>query len=369
MFAGRFTGKTVLVTGHTGFKGAWLAIWLEQLGARVVGYSLPPPTTPNLFEACRLAARLEHIEADIRDTDRVAQAINGSKPDFIFHLAAYPLVREAYENPLAAYDTNVMGTLSLLDAVRRNAHPCVIVVVSTDKCYENKEWAYGYRESDRLGGHDPYSASKAAMEIAVASYRLAYFPPTRAGEHGVYLATVRAGNVIGGGDWARDRLMPDAVRALSRGETLKVRNPTSVRPWQHVLEPLSGYLWLAAKLAAEGGPYASAWNFGPLATEVYTVADLADAIVRAWGTGGWQPFETTDAPHEAGRLMLSIDKARVDLGWQPVWNFHTAVERTVGWYRAFCVDTADYRKIYQACAADIKAYEGAASRTGLAWTS
>lgn len=367
MFAGAFTGKTVFITGHTGFKGAWLAIWLERLGARVVGYALRPPTSPSLFEACGLAGRLDHIEADIRDAERMAQAIGSSKPDYIFHLAACPLVRESYANPLAAYDTNVMGTLALLDAVRRNAHPCVMVVVSTDKCYENREWAYGYREVDRLGGHDPYSASKAAMEIAVASYRLAYFPPARIGEHGVRLATVRAGNVIGGGDWASDRILPDAVRALARGETLRVRNPRAVRPWQHVLEPLAGYLWLAARLAAEGEPYTSAWNFGPAATDAYTVAELADAIVRAWGGGDWQPVDDAGAPHEASLLMLAIDKARLHLGWQPVWNFHAAVARTVGWYRAFYAAADDW-KPYQACIADIEAYERAAGEQGLAWT-
>lgn len=368
MFAGAFAGKTAFITGHTGFKGAWLALWLERLGARVVGYSLPPPTTPSLFQACGLAGRLEHIEADVRDRERLRQAITRSRPDFIFHLAAHTLVRESYANPLATYEVNLMGTLSLLEAVRGLSHPCAVVIISTDKCYENREWPYGYRETDALGGHDPYSASKAAMEIAVASYRRAYFPPSPSDAHGVGLATARAGNVIGGGDWAKDRLVPDAMRALSQGEPLILRNPAAVRPWQHVLEPLSGYLWLAARLAAAGAAFASGWNFGPPVTDTYTVAELADALVKAWGAGDWQASEIANAPHEAGRLLLAIDKARSQLGWQPVWDFHSAVERAVAWYRAFYAEPADDRMACDLCLADLDNYERAAAAKGLRWT-
>ena len=380
MFDNAFVGKTVFVTGHTGFKGAWLALWLERLGARVVGYSLPPPTTPSLFELCGLAELIEHIEGDIRDTEGVQQAICRTTPAFVFHLAACPLVLESYANPLDTFDTNVMGTLSVVEAVRRAARRCAIVVVSTDKCYENQEWPYGYREIDRLGGRDPYSASKAAMEIAIAAYRHAYFAPDRIAEHGVRLATARAGNVIGGGDWAPDRLVPDAVRALSNGEPLNVRNPRSVRPWQHVLEPLSGYLWLAAKLASGGAPFASAWNFGPLPADTHTVAELAEAIIKAWGSGEWRKAQSPDgahqAPHEAGVLGLAIDKARLYLGWEPVWDFHTAVARTVALYQSLgqspyqssSGDGGDRLKNRQSCVADIADYERAAGEKGLAWT-
>jgi CDP-glucose 4,6-dehydratase len=279
-------------------------------------------------------------------------------------------VRESYANPAETFEVNVMGTISVLDALRGGCHPCSVVIVSTDKCYENREWEYGYREVDRLGGHDPYSASKAAMEVALASYRLSFFPPERVDEHGVRLASARAGNVIGGGDWSKDRIVPDAIRALSAGEPLKVRKPDSVRPWQHVLEPLSGYLWLAVRMSAEGGKrYATSWNFGPLPGDAHTVGKLADSIVETWGTGSWYADDEAGSPHEASLLMLSIDRARVQLGWEPVWDFDTAVGRTVAWYKSFYTNQSSQKQVYGACLDDIEAYERAAKEKNLAWTS
>jgi CDP-glucose 4,6-dehydratase len=365
MFADAYAGKTVLVTGHTGFKGAWLSVWLERLGAKVVGYALDPPTTPSLFATARLVERVESVSGDVRDAARLAGVVVRHRPDFVFHLAAAPLVRESYEKPAETFEVNLMGTLSVLEALRLEPRPCSVVVVSTDKCYENREWEYGYRETDALGGHDPYSASKGVMEIAVASYRRSFF----AGG-GVRVASVRAGNVLGGGDWALDRIVPDAIRALAAGEDLLVRNPRAVRPWQHVLEPLSGYLWVGAKLAsAPGEEYATAWNFGPEPTQLHTVAELADALVEAWGRGAWSVYESRNAPHEAGLLKLAIDRARLRLGWWPVWDFAETVGRTVNWYRKFYEAPDDAVRIHAACVADIESYEAGARAKGVAWTS
>lgn len=365
MFGGAYDGKRVLITGHTGFKGSWLTTWLLRLGARVAGYSLAPPTNPSLFRACGLIDRIDHTEADVRDGERLRETVSRWKPDFIFHLAAQPLVRDSYVMPVDTYDINVMGTVNLLDAVRRESHACSVVVVTSDKCYENREWEYGYREIDRLGGHDPYSASKAAMEIVVASYRSSYF--TR--DTGVRLATARAGNVIGGGNWSADRIVPDAIRALQAGTTLIVRNPDAVRPWQHVLEPLGGYLWLGARLSApDGESLATAWNFGPADSETRRVAELADAIVTAWGSGQWQPQVGADDLHEAGILRLSIDKAQASLGWRPVWDFITSVTKTVKWYRTVRMDDTDGGGAHTACLEDIRAYEREARGKEAVWT-
>lgn len=369
MFLDAFERKVVLVTGHTGFKGAWLTVWLRRLGAQVVGYSLAPPTSPNLFDACNLANSIDHTIGDIRNADTLKDLFQRYKPDFVFHLAAQPLVRESYRSPHETFDVNVMGTVALLDAVRALQRPCIVVAVTTDKCYENREWVYGYRETDPLGGHDPYSASKAAMEIAVASYRRSFFPPDEIARHGVRLASARAGNVIGGGDWSQDRIVPDAIRALQQGRVLEVRHPTSIRPWQHVLEPLSGYLWLAAKMSTAGGEHlATGWNFGPSPTENYTVGELADAIVKTWGSGGWLSPEKADISHEAGQLRLCIDKARTELGWLPVWDFMTTVGRTVRWYYRL-LDTPTMTHTYEACLDDLSAYEDVARRKGLAWVA
>jgi CDP-glucose 4,6-dehydratase len=369
MFCDIYSGKTVLVTGHTGFKGSWLTTWLLKLGANVVGYSLPPPTVPSLFESCRLAERITHIEGDVRDTPSIHAVLQKYRPDFVFHLAAQSLVRESYIAPRVTFDTNVMGTISVLEALRLEPFPCSFVVVSSDKCYQNNDWEFTYRETDPLGGHDPYSASKAATEIAVASYRSSFFPPGTVTQHGITLASARAGNVIGGGDWSKDRIVPDAIRALSEGRVLRVRNPASVRPWQHVLEPLSGYLWLAAVMSGPGGEqFASSWNFGPLNDEIHTVAELSSSIVAAWGQGAWHAEDEVSAVHETRTLRLAIDKAQLRLSWRPVWDFATAVRRTVAWYRGNLARPAP-EKAYGACLEDIALYEVAATEKDLAWTS
>ncbi len=365
MFGGAYDGKKVLITGHTGFKGSWLTTWLLQLGARVAGYALAPPTNPSLFRACGLIDRIDHTEADVRDGGWLRETVSRWKPDFIFHLAAQPLVRDSYVIPVETYDINIMGTVHLLEAVRREGHACSVVVVTSDKCYENREWEYGYRETDRLGGRDPYSASKAVVETVVASYRSSFF----SSDTGVRVATARAGNVIGGGDWSTDRIVPDAIRALQAGTTLIVRNPSGVRPWQHVVEPLGAYLWLGARLSTHGGEaLADAWNFGPAESETRRVAELADALVTAWGDGRWQPQDGADGPHEAGILRLCIDKAQASLGWRPVWNFNTALTRTVNWYKAVPMDDTEAGVASEACLEDIGAYEGEAREKGAAWT-
>ena len=345
-----YNGKKVLITGHTGFKGSWLAEWLLTMGAKVTGLALPPPTKPALFDQLGLAARCDHRIGDIRDRTAVTRLVREVRPDFVFHLAAQPLVRRSYEQPVETYETNVMGTINVLEALREADWRCAVVAVTTDKVYENREWVHGYRECDPLGGHDPYSSSKAAVEIAVASWRRSFF----AG-HPVRIATARAGNVIGGGDWAQDRILPDCIRALARGETIPIRNPHSTRPWQHVLEPLSGYLWLAACLsqpstsALHGTPQPrtraeaadlrpltpdldSTFNFGPEGDSNRSVRELVEVLLKYW-PGRWADKSTTTAVHEAGQLHLSIDKARALLDWAPSWSFADAVEQTVTWYR------------------------------------
>jgi CDP-glucose 4,6-dehydratase len=334
-----YRGKRVLVTGHTGFKGSWLVSWLHDLGAEVTGYALPPDTKPALFEVLGLSNACRSHDGDIRDLDKIRTLIQSVAPHYLFHLAAQPLVRRSHAEPLETFDVNVRGTATVLEALRRSALPCVVVVVSSDKCYENCEWVHGYREDDKLGGHDPYAASKAATEIVAISYRRSFFPPSAIERHGVALATARAGNVIGGGDWATDRIIPDAMRALSQGRPIRVRNPRSIRPWQHVLEPLSGYLTLGSKLTTgtpeERALFCDAWNFGPLALSNRPVADLVEHVVAQWGEGAWIDESDPTAPHESSLLALSIDKAIARLGWLPRWSFANGVEKAVSWYRAY----------------------------------
>ena len=330
-----FEGKRVLLTGHTGFKGGWLALWLRSLGARVTGLALPPDTTPSLFEDARLSEVLEHVEGDVRDPDRVLAVVRQARPEVVFHLAAQSLVRRSYDEPVTTLATNVMGTAHLLDALRRDRVRAAVVVVTSDKCYENREWEHAYRETDPMGGSDVYSTSKGAAELVVQGYRRSFFPPERLAEHGVALATARAGNVIGGGDWAPDRLVPDCVRALAAGRPVEVRNPGSVRPWQHVLEPLLGYLILAAHLQGpEAARFCEAWNLGPALGGARPVADVVAAVVKAWGAGSWTASPPRPAYAEAARLRLSIEKAHDRLGWSPRWDVADAVRETVAWYRA-----------------------------------
>ncbi|HEY3445916.1 MAG TPA: CDP-glucose 4,6-dehydratase [Myxococcales bacterium] len=355
-----FRGRRVLLTGHTGFKGSWLALWLDRLGARVWGYALPPPTKPSNFELSGVVGLLQaHREADVRDAGTLAAAFAEADPEVVFHLAAQPLVRESYRTPAETFEVNVMGTARVLDAVRLRGKPCAVVVITTDKCYENREQVWGYRECDPMGGHDPYSASKGAAEILVASYRRSFFSPERLSQHGVAVASARAGNVIGGGDWSIDRVVTDSVRCLIEKAPVPVRNPRAVRPWQHVLEPLSGYLLLAARMLAEPSQrWCSGWNLGPRLGDELPVSELVDRFCKAWGDGAWEDVSDPHQPHEAGILRLSIEKARVELGWEPRWSVGEAVDRTARWYREALTRGADARQL---CMEDIAAYEAAMS--------
>jgi CDP-glucose 4,6-dehydratase len=354
-----FSGRRVLVTGHTGFKGSWLAIWLHRLGAQVSGYALPPPTEPSNFQICDVRKLLcRHVEADIRDAQRLNQAVADAQPDVIFHLAAQALVRHSYALPRETFEVNTIGTAAVLDAVRARNEPCVVIVVTSDKCYENNEQVWGYRENDALGGHDPYSASKGAAEIVAAAYRRSFFPPSRVAEHGVKLATARAGNVIGGGDWAKDRIVTDIVRHLAAGRPVPVRNPRAMRPWQHVLEPLGGYLMLASRMLQSDDPaWCGAWNFGPRSGEELSVRELVEAFLAAWEGGSWQDVSDPSAPHEANVLRLNIDKSLSCLGWRPVWNATQAITRTACWYRQYY--GAAGTCMLEACRQDIEAFERA----------
>jgi CDP-glucose 4,6-dehydratase len=364
-FRGAFHGRRVLVTGHTGFKGAWLSEWLLALGAEVCGIALEPNTDPSLFLQLGLAGRMEHHLQDIREAAPVQELIRKFQPDFVFHLAAQPLVRASYERPVETWETNVLGSIHVLEALRTFEHPCAAVFVTTDKCYENREWIYAYREVDPLGGHDPYSSSKAGAEIAISAWRRSFF----AKDHPVKIATARAGNVIGGGDWALDRIVPDVMRALARGETIPVRNKNATRPWQHVLEPLGGYLWLAAQLvdpsAPEPAALRDAFNFGPRLESNRTVAELVIEILK-YRPGQWEDRSNPDAPHEAGLLNLSIEKAFHLLGWRPVWDFGETIARTVDWYN--CVEKAlDPPAVLTQ--AQIETYAAAARAAGLPWAA
>ncbi len=327
-----YRGARVLLTGHTGFKGSWLSIWLQRLGSKVTGLALDPPTQPNLFTEANVGGLVTDLRGDIRNLDDVAEAVRQAEPDVVFHLAAQPLVRLSYNEPKYTFDTNVGGTVNVLEALRASKSVRAIVVVTSDKCYENREWPYAYRESDPLGGRDPYSASKGAAEIVAASYARSFFDGV-----GVPLATARAGNVIGGGDWAADRIIPDAVRALQDGQPVPVRNPDAVRPWQHVLEPLCGYLALGACLLArpDGIHYAEAWNFAPAASSCQPVRALISAFIQHYGTGAWTDLsdKQVQAPHEANLLALAADKAFRRLGWRPRWDFGQAVQHASSWYR------------------------------------
>jgi CDP-glucose 4,6-dehydratase len=400
MFGGQFANKKVWLSGHTGFKGSWLAAWLLELGARVHGFSLEPPTTPSLFEQLGLASEVEHEIGDIRDRNALGKSILSARPDYVFHLAAQPLVRLSYQEPVATYETNVMGTVHVLEALRSLRQPCAAVFVTTDKCYLNLGVPHAYREEDALGGHDPYSSSKAAAEIAIAAWRSSFFDPrstgilpvgqtgfqpvpeqrladeTPTGPTGkmpvlpqVKIASARAGNVIGGGDWAPDRIVPDAIRSLGHGEPIPIRNKSATRPWQHVLEPLSGYLWLAAVLASPGlrpqnsaAELSSAFNFGPTLESNRTVRELIEEVLKHW-PGSWLDRHQHGAPHEAELLNLATDKADNLLGWRSVWNFEQAVAATMHWYRS----TAAKNHAAERTREQISAYTEHARNLGMAW--
>lgn len=322
-------GKRVLLTGHTGFKGSWLSLWLQSMGAELKGLALDPPTSPSLFVEAKVAEGMMSQIGDIRDYDTVLQAVVEFKPEIVIHMAAQPLVRYSYKNPIETYATNVMGTVHLLEAIRQTGTAKVVVNVTTDKCYENKEWVWGYREDEPMGGFDPYSSSKGCSELVTSAYRRSYFSET-----GIALASARAGNVIGGGDWAEDRLVPDILRAFESNQPVVIRNPNSTRPWQHVLEPLSGYLTLAEKLWHEPEGYAEGWNFGPRDEDAKPVGWIVERMAAKWGDASWH-IDGGDHPHEANYLKLDTSKARQKLLWVPRWSLDTALNKIVAWHQAW----------------------------------
>ncbi len=332
-------GKRVFVTGHTGFKGSWLSLWLQSLGVQLQGLALAPPTTPNLFTEARVGEGMTSVIGDIRDFDTVATNISAFKPDIVLHLAAQPLVRYSYKEPIETYSTNVMGVVHVLEAARKVGTVRAIVNVTTDKCYENKEWIWGYREDEAMGGHDPYSSSKGCAELVTSAYRRSYFQASNTG-----VASARAGNVIGGGDWAHDRLVPDILRAFEKGEPVVVRNPNSIRPWQHVLEPLSGYLMLAERLWSDGQSFAEGWNFGPRDEDARPVEWIVKHLANKWGgQADWQ-LDGGTHPHEANYLKLDISKAKQRLAWEPRWNLPLALDRIIEWHKAWLTQS-DMRQI------------------------
>jgi len=330
-----FRGRRVFLTGHTGFKGAWLTLWLHQLGAQVTGYALAPPTDPSLFELARLDQLIHSVIGDVRDAERLRTALAEASPEIVIHMAAQPLVRESYLNPAETFATNVMGTVHLLEAVRNAPGVRAVVNVTTDKCYENREWPWGYRENEPMGGYDPYSSSKGCSELVTAAYRNSFFNEACYSDHGVALASARAGNVIGGGDWAADRLIPDCIAALLNDEPVRIRNPHAIRPWQHVLEPLSGYLTLAQRLHEKGARYAGAWNFGPGDDDAREVEWIVQRMCSRWQGGASYVVDQGEHPHEAHYLKLDCSKAKGKLGWRPRWSLETAIEKIIDWTLAY----------------------------------
>jgi CDP-glucose 4,6-dehydratase len=341
-------GRRALVTGHTGFKGGWLSLWLHSLGAKVSGFALPPPTDPSLYEVADVARGIDAVTGDVRDLAALERCVRQAKPEIVFHLAAQALVRPSYADPVETYATNVMGTVNLLEAVRRAGDVRVVVVITSDKCYENREWVWGYREDEPMGGHDPYSNSKGCAELVTAAFRRSFFQHS-----GPAIASARAGNVIGGGDWAVDRLIPDVIRAVSCGEPVLIRNPGAVRPWQHVLEPLSGYLLLAQRLWSDGARFAGGWNFGPADEDARPVRDVVDRITALWGDGARWVADERQHPHEAHYLKLDCSKARQLLDWRPRLRLADALQWTVEWYRSKKTG-ADMRNL---CLSQIAAYQ------------
>lgn len=332
LYRSTYQHKKVFLTGHTGFKGAWLLYWLRLLGADVKGYSLEPDTH-GLYVDLKGDKLCQSVIADIRDAARLQREISEFQPDFIFHLAAQPLVRRSYEIPAETFEVNTLGTLYVLDAVRQLSNPCTVILITTDKVYENREWQYPYRETDRLGGYDPYSASKATAELVISSFRNSYFNPAQYAIHQKAIASARAGNVIGGGDWAKDRIIPDIIRALQNDVAIPVRNPNAVRPWQHVLEPLSGYLLLGAHMVVDPIKFSQAWNFGPATTDCLTVQTLVETAIATWGKGSFEVMQQGAQPHEAGLLKLDINKTQAELGWNPKYSSAQAIQLTMDWFK------------------------------------
>lgn len=327
--------RQVFLTGHTGFKGSWLTLWLNRLGAKVTGYSLDPPTHPSLFDQAQVGDNIQSLLGDIRDFSKLKNAISEAAPEVVIHMAAQSVVRQGYDDPIETYSSNVMGTVNLLEALRQLKRPAVVVNVTSDKCYENREWLWGYRETEPMGGRDPYSNSKGCAELVTSAYRESFFPPNESAKHGVALATARAGNAIGGGDWTSNQLIPDLVRAFLAGQPCLIRNPLALRPWQFVLEPLRGYLMLAERLAEDASRFASGWNFGPLDADAKPVSWIADEMVRLWGGRASWNRDGACHPHEAHFLKLDASKARAEMGWNPVLPLPQALAWIVEWYRAF----------------------------------
>ncbi len=328
-------GKRVFLTGHTGFKGSWLSLWLQELGAEVTGFALPPPTNPSLFEKARIGEGMRSVIGDVRDLSALKQAMVATNPEIVIHMAAQPLVRRSYEDPIETYSTNIMGVVNLLEAVRLTPTVRAVVNVTTDKCYDNREWLWGYREGEPLGGYDPYSSSKACAELVTAAYRSSYFHSDDYVRHGVAIATARAGNVIGGGDWAKDRLIPDIVSAFLKGSPVFIRNPHAIRPWQHVLESLRGYLVLSEQLYKHGCAFSGAWNFGPQDEDAKAAGWVAERMAQLWGENAtWATDDSKNNPHEATYLKLDISKARSALDWRPILGLNQALGYVVGWTQA-----------------------------------
>ena len=337
-------GTRVLLTGHTGFKGSWLSLWLQAMGTQVVGYALAPPPNPGLFEVAEVGKGMTSIIGNILDLEHLRAVFSEYKPEIVIHMAAQSLVRYSYIEPVGTYATNVMGTVNLLEAVRGTDSVKAVVNVTSDKCYENREWVWGYRENEAMGGYDPYSNSKGCAELVTAAYRNSYFHPEKYKEHGVALASVRAGNVIGGGDWADDRLIPDIMRAITQGKPVYIRNPHAIRPWQYVLEPLSGYLLLAKKLYEEGAVYAEGWNFGPNDEDAKPVQWIVEQLTKSWGDDARWELDGGDHPHEAHYLKLDCSKAKARLGWHLRWNPENALGAIIDWHRAY-QDGQDMREL------------------------
>jgi CDP-glucose 4,6-dehydratase len=326
-----WAGKSVFLTGHTGFKGSWISLWLESLGAKLTGFALPPPTSPSLFDEARVGEGMESVIGDIRDFNALQNAMQVARPEIVIHMAAQPLVRYSYRNPVETYATNVMGTVHLLEAVRNTPGVKAVVNITTDKCYENREWVWGYRENEPMGGYDPYSNSKGCAELVSAAYRSSFFNAHDFDKHGVAVATVRAGNVIGGGDWAEDRLIPDILSGFQDKRMVSIRNPHAIRPWQHVMEPLRGYLALVERLYESGPEYAEAWNFGPNDDDAKPVGWIVERMAKAWGNDAQWQLDGGEHPHEANYLKLDISKARSRLDWHPVLHLEDALKLIIDW--------------------------------------
>lgn len=363
-FGDIFRNKNVLVTGHSGFKGSWLTLWLQHLGAKVTGCSIAPDAIPGLWQLIGDLPSEQDLRQDIRDKDSMRKLVVDAQPDFVFHLAAQAIVRESYRTPLETLETNVMGTANLLDALRLLEKPCSVVVVTSDKCYENINSVNGYREGDPMGGHDPYSMSKGAAELVVASWRRSFFADSQ-----IRVASARAGNVIGGGDWAQDRIVTDCIASLMAKEPIGIRSPNATRPWQHVLEPLSGYLWLAAKLSGdEGHTFSSAWNFGPPFDSVCCVEKFVKIAINKWGSGSWEDLSDPTALHEAQLLSLNWEKSQHLLNWRPVWDLQTAIGMTVDWFKRWHQDGSN-DSMRQLCIDQLHAFQSGAKKAEIEWAS